>query len=121
MQSGTAKTVRAIIDGTLKADGFGRRRIAMRFCVRKEGCVANRIKTVELLAILTARARGCSFRRIGREFGVRWETEARHVRMAEAAWDDGWGVKRTKTGQTRPIDRRGKNSPIRLTEPSRHT
>ena len=53
--------------------------------LRKDEAVANRLKMSEVHAILTLRARGWSFRRIGWELGVHRETAARHVRLQEAA------------------------------------
>ena len=46
--------------------------------------MANHLKMAQVQAIQALRARGWSFRRIGRELGVHRETAARHVRLAEA-------------------------------------
>ena len=46
--------------------------------------MANHLKMAQVQAIQALRARGWSFRRIGRELGVHRETVARHVRLAEA-------------------------------------
>jgi IstB-like ATP binding protein len=45
--------------------------------------VANQLKMAKVHTILTLRARGWSFRRIGRELGVHRETAARYARLAE--------------------------------------
>ncbi len=46
--------------------------------------MANHLKMAQVQAIQALRARGWSFRRIGRELGVHRETAARYVRLAEA-------------------------------------
>jgi transposase len=46
--------------------------------------VANQLKMAKVHTILTLRARGWSYRRIGRELGVHRETAARYARLAEA-------------------------------------
>ncbi len=50
--------------------------------------MANRLKMGEVHAIVTLRARGWSFRRIGRELGVHRETAARYARLAELPPED---------------------------------
>ncbi len=61
--------------------------------------MANQLKMAEVQAILTLRARGWSFRRIGRALGVHRETAARYVQLAEASPDDGSG---DGSGENRP-------------------
>ncbi|MFV1968452.1 MAG: IS21 family transposase [Pirellulaceae bacterium] len=51
--------------------------------------MANQLKMAEIHAILTLRARGWSYRRIGRELGVHRETAARYVRLAKASSGNG--------------------------------
>ena len=46
--------------------------------------MANQLKMAKVHTILTLRARGWSYRRIGRELGVHRETAARYARLAEA-------------------------------------
>ncbi len=46
--------------------------------------MANQLKMAKVQTILTLRARGWSYRRIGRELGVHRETAARYARLAEA-------------------------------------
>ena len=47
--------------------------------------MANQLKMAKIQTILALHERGWSYRRIGRELGIRHETVSRHVRMAEAA------------------------------------
>ncbi len=47
--------------------------------------MANQLKMAKVHTILTLRARGWSYRRIGRELGVHRETAARYARLAEAS------------------------------------
>ena len=61
--------------------------------------MANRLKMPEVQVIVTLRARGWSFQRIGRELGVHGETAARYVRLAEASPEDGSG---DGSGENRP-------------------
>jgi len=70
--------------------------------------VANRLKMAEVHAILALRARGWSFRRIGRVLGVHRETAARYVRLAAALpeGDVGGG-----SDQDPPIGPGGPNRP----------
>ncbi len=51
--------------------------------------MANQLKMAEVHAILTLRARGWSFRRIGRALGVHRETAARYVQLAAASPGNG--------------------------------
>jgi len=46
--------------------------------------MANHLKMADVQAIQALRARGWSFRKIGRVLGIHGETVARHVRVAEA-------------------------------------
>jgi len=71
--------------------------------------MANQLKKAQVHTILTLRARGWSFRRIGRELGVHRETAARYVRLAEAPpeVDSGDGA-----GQNQPNLPAGSADPI---------
>jgi len=46
--------------------------------------MANQLRMAKVHTILTLRGQGWSFRRIGRELGIRRETVSRYVRLAEA-------------------------------------
>jgi transposase len=83
--------------------------------LRKEEAGANRLKMAEVQVIVTLRARGWSFRRIGRELGVHRETAARYVRLAEAPPEDDSGH---GSEQNRPNPPTG-SGPQSLAEPFR--
>ena len=51
--------------------------------------MANQLKMAKVHTILTVRARGWSYRRIGRELGVHRETVARYVRLAKVSSEPG--------------------------------
>ena len=53
--------------------------------------MANQLKMAKVHTILTLRARGWSYRRIGRELGVHRETAARYARLAEVSLETGSG------------------------------
>lgn len=89
--------------------------------------MANRLKMAEVQAILALRARGWSFRRIGRELGVHRETAARYVRVAETVPEDDSGADSDQNRpnlpagsdeQNRPNPPAG-SGPVSLAEPHR--
>ena len=73
--------------------------------------MANRLKMAEVHAILTLRARGWSFRRIGRELGVHRETAARYVQLAEVSPDDGPDGGSAENRPNLPTGSGGQNQP----------
>lgn len=73
--------------------------------------MANRLKMAEVHAILTLRARGWSFRRIGRELGVHRETAARYVRLAELCRGDSAGGEPDQNRPNPPTGSGGQNQP----------
>jgi transposase len=84
--------------------------------------MANYLKMAEVHAIQTLRARGWSFRRIGRELGVHRETVARYVRLAESAAAGTCGSKPANLpagsgDQNRPNPPAGSEGPPSLCEP----
>ncbi len=50
--------------------------------------MANCLRMAQVQAILVLRARGWSFRRIGRELGIHRDTVRRHVQLAESSGGD---------------------------------
>jgi len=82
--------------------------------------VANQLKMAKVQTILTLRARGWSYRRIGRELGVHRATAARYARLAEVAPEGGPG---DGADQNRPNPPTGSgpqsSGPQSLAEPHR--
>ena len=64
--------------------------------------MANQLKMAKVQTILTLRARGWSFRRIGRELGVHRETAARYVRLAAASSQSGSEVESGEVRSNQP-------------------
>ena len=89
--------------------------------------MANHLKMAQVQAIQALRARGWSFRRIGRELGVHRETVARHIQLAEAE-SRGPGLPADASDQNRPnpptgsaldVQCQGYSGPVSLCEPFR--
>ena len=89
--------------------------------------MANYLKMADVQAIQALRARGWSFRKIGRVLGIHRDTAARHVRLAEAAASLPAGDENRpnpppgSAGQTRPNPPTGDSGPASRCEPFRDT
>ena len=89
--------------------------------------MANYLKMADVQAIQALRARGWSFRKIGRVLGIHRDTAARHVRLAEAAASLPAGDENRpnpppgSVGQNRPNPPTGDSGPASRCEPFRDT